>query len=149
MSLKIGLQRLGLPAFERLSLRCPPPIAFRPNVRSHSTIPRPPTITIPRSFARPLSTITSEAHFPAAATAPLRPERAEAATEIPRSLPRWLFGCSALVFGIVVIGGLTRLTESGLSITEWEPFTGILPPITAAEWDVEWEKYRVSPEGIM
>jgi hypothetical protein len=68
---------------------------------------------------------------------------------IPRSLPNWLFGCSALVFGIVIIGGLTRLTESGLSITEWEPFTGILPPITDAEWDVEWEKYRVSPEGIM
>jgi hypothetical protein len=68
---------------------------------------------------------------------------------IPRSLPNWLFGCSALVFGIVVIGGLTRLTESGLSITEWEPFTGILPPISDAEWDVEREKYRVSPEGIL
>lgn len=68
---------------------------------------------------------------------------------IPRSLPNWLFGCSALVFGIVIIGGLTRLTESGLSITEWEPFTGILPPITDAEWDVEWEKYRVSPEGVL
>ncbi|KAK4683837.1 heme a synthase, partial [Tremellales sp. Uapishka_1] len=38
---------------------------------------------------------------------------------------------------------------SGLSITEWQPITGILPPITKAEWDVEWEKYRVSPEGIM
>lgn len=68
---------------------------------------------------------------------------------IPRSLPNWLFGCSALVFGIVIIGGLTRLTESGLSITEWEPITGILPPITDAEWNVEWEKYRLSPEGIL
>lgn len=68
---------------------------------------------------------------------------------IPRSLPNWLFGCSALVFGIVVIGGLTRLTESGLSITEWNPITGILPPLTDADWDVEWEKYRLSPEGIM
>ncbi|CAK9782937.1 unnamed protein product [Cutaneotrichosporon oleaginosum] len=68
---------------------------------------------------------------------------------IPRSMPFWLLGCSALVFGIIVIGGLTRLTESGLSITEWNPITGIRPPITDAEWDVEWEKYRMSPEGII
>lgn len=68
---------------------------------------------------------------------------------IPRSLPIWLLGCSALVFGIIVIGGLTRLTESGLSIVEWNPITGIRPPITDAEWDAEWEKYRVSPEGIL
>ncbi|OCF78930.1 cytochrome c oxidase assembly protein subunit 15 [Kwoniella mangroviensis CBS 8886] len=69
--------------------------------------------------------------------------------EIPRSLPYWLYGCSALVFGIVVVGGVTRLTESGLSIVEWQPFKGVIPPITAAEWDAEWEKYRVSPEGVM
>ncbi|WWC98265.1 hypothetical protein V866_005156 [Kwoniella sp. B9012] len=69
--------------------------------------------------------------------------------EIPRSLPYWLYGCSALVFGIVVIGGVTRLTESGLSIVEWQPFKGVIPPITAAEWDAEWEKYRVSPEGVI
>ena len=68
---------------------------------------------------------------------------------IPRSLQYWLFGCSALVLGILVIGGLTRLTESGLSITEWQPITGILPPITSAEWDAEWEKYKVSPEGVL
>ncbi|KAK6906315.1 hypothetical protein I203_100300 [Kwoniella mangroviensis CBS 8507] len=69
--------------------------------------------------------------------------------EIPRSLPYWLYGCSALVFGIVVVGGVTRLTESGLSIVEWQPFKGVIPPITAAEWDAEWEKYRVSPEGVI
>ncbi|WVR08700.1 hypothetical protein IAU60_005758 [Kwoniella sp. DSM 27419] len=69
--------------------------------------------------------------------------------EIPKSLPYWLYGCSALVFGIVVIGGLTRLTESGLSIVEWQPITGILPPITKEEWDAEWEKYKVSPEGMI
>ena len=61
----------------------------------------------------------------------------------------WLFGCSALVFGILVIGGLTRLTESGLSIVEWQPITGILPPITEQEWNAEWEKYKVSPEGVL
>ncbi|ORX40922.1 cytochrome oxidase assembly protein-domain-containing protein [Kockovaella imperatae] len=71
------------------------------------------------------------------------------ARAVPRSLPKWLFGCSALVFGILVVGGLTRLTESGLSIVEWQPITGILPPLTQAEWDEEWEKYRVSPEGVL
>ncbi|KAL7420851.1 AAA+-type ATPase [Cryptotrichosporon argae] len=88
------------------------------------------------------------AHAAAFASGPAASATATART-IPRSLPTWLLGCSALVFGIVVIGGLTRLTESGLSITEWQPITGIRPPITEAEWDVEWEKYRVSPEGIM
>lgn len=48
-----------------------------------------------------------------------------------------------------MIGGLTRLTESGLSIVEWNPITGILPPMTKEDWDAEWEKYKVSPEGIM
>ena len=41
----------------------------------------------------------------------------------------WLFSCAAMVFIMVVIGGLTRLTESGLSIVEWRPFTGIIPPM--------------------
>lgn len=68
---------------------------------------------------------------------------------VPKSLPNWLFACSALIFCIVVIGGLTRLTESGLSITEWEPITGILPPLTDEQWEVEWEKYRISPEGVL
>lgn len=76
-------------------------------------------------------------------------ETVEDVRTIPKSLPVWLLSCSALVFGIIVIGGLTRLTESGLSIVEWNPITGIRPPITDAEWDAEWEKYRVSPEGVM
>nr|ODN83890.1 cytochrome c oxidase assembly protein subunit 15 [Cryptococcus depauperatus CBS 7841] len=70
-------------------------------------------------------------------------------SDIPKSLPVWLYGCSAVVFGIVVVGGLTRLTESGLSIVEWNPITGVVPPMTDAAWDAEWEKYRVSPEGIL
>ncbi|KAL1412520.1 AAA+-type ATPase [Vanrija albida] len=89
------------------------------------------------------------------ATAPApeaAPEPATAVDDvrvIPKSLPTWLLGCSALVFGIIVIGGLTRLTESGLSIVEWNPITGMRPPISDAEWDAEWEKYKLSPEGIM
>lgn len=61
----------------------------------------------------------------------------------------WLLGCSALVFGIVVIGGLTRLTESGLSIVEWRPVTGILPPLSKDEWQAEFDKYKQFPEFKM
>ncbi|KAL2130139.1 hypothetical protein VTI74DRAFT_6845 [Chaetomium olivicolor] len=58
----------------------------------------------------------------------------------------WLLGSAASVFGIVVWGGLTRLTESGLSITEWRPVTGSLPPLSDADWQSEFDKYRDSPE---
>ncbi|KAF2453711.1 electron transfer protein 1, mitochondrial precursor [Lineolata rhizophorae] len=58
----------------------------------------------------------------------------------------WLLGSAASVFGIVVFGGLTRLTESGLSITEWRPVTGSLPPMSAEKWESEFTKYRASPE---
>lgn len=58
----------------------------------------------------------------------------------------WLIGTSGLVFGIVVLGGLTRLTESGLSITEWKPVTGSLPPMNQKEWEEEFTKYKESPE---
>ncbi|CAG8526076.1 10755_t:CDS:2 [Cetraspora pellucida] len=50
------------------------------------------------------------------------------------------------LFGIVVLGGLTRLTESGLSIVEWKPITGIIPPITLSQWEEEFEKYKQFPE---
>lgn len=55
-------------------------------------------------------------------------------------------GTSILVFAIVVLGGLTRLTESGLSITEWKPVTGSIPPTTEEDWIAEFEKYKESPE---
>lgn len=64
----------------------------------------------------------------------------------PPSVYNWLFGCSVLVFGIVVVGGVTRLTESGLSITEWKPITGTIPPMTQHEWLEEFEKYKATPE---
>lgn len=55
-------------------------------------------------------------------------------------------GTSSLVFAIVVLGGLTRLTESGLSITEWKPITGAIPPLTQLDWEEEFAKYQESPE---
>lgn len=58
----------------------------------------------------------------------------------------WLICTSGLIFGIVVVGGLTRLTESGLSITEWKPVTGAIPPLNEEEWEAEFAKYKDSPE---
>lgn len=58
----------------------------------------------------------------------------------------WLLGTAVLVFAMVVIGGITRLTESGLSITDWRPVTGTVPPLSAADWQAEFGKYRQTPE---
>jgi heme a synthase len=59
-----------------------------------------------------------------------------------RTVAYWLFVCAAMIFAMVVIGGITRLTESGLSIVEWRPVAGVLPPLSEAEWLAEFEKYR-------
>ena len=64
----------------------------------------------------------------------------------PRAIARWLFLVAAMVVAIVVVGGITRLTESGLSITEWKPLTGIMPPITQAQWQAEFANYRRIPQ---
>jgi cytochrome c oxidase assembly protein subunit 15 len=58
----------------------------------------------------------------------------------------WLLGIAALVFCMVIVGGATRLTDSGLSITEWQPLLGAIPPLTEAQWLVALEKYRQIPE---
>ena len=58
----------------------------------------------------------------------------------------WLFFCCGLIFLMVVVGGVTRLTLSGLSITEWKPVVGIVPPLSAADWAAEFAKYRQIPE---
>jgi cytochrome c oxidase assembly protein subunit 15 len=58
----------------------------------------------------------------------------------------WLFACCALIFLMVVVGGITRLTLSGLSITEWQPVVGVMPPLSAADWAAEFAKYREIPE---
>jgi len=60
----------------------------------------------------------------------------------PREIARWLFAVAALVVAMVVVGGITRLTESGLSITEWKPVTGALPPLNEAAWQAEFAKYQ-------
>lgn len=67
----------------------------------------------------------------------------------PRSVGYFLLLSATSVFGIVVLGGLTRLTESGLSITEWKPVTGSFPPTTPEHWEAEFALYRQSPEFKM
>jgi cytochrome c oxidase assembly protein subunit 15 len=66
----------------------------------------------------------------------------------PRSLARWLFFVAALVVLIVAVGGITRLTESGVSITEWKPVSGALPPLSDAAWQAEFDAYRRTPQYI-
>ncbi|WP_246252525.1 COX15/CtaA family protein [Ancylobacter pratisalsi] len=58
----------------------------------------------------------------------------------------WLYAVAALIVLMVVVGGATRLTESGLSITEWKPVTGALPPLSEGAWQVEFDKYRQIPQ---
>lgn len=64
----------------------------------------------------------------------------------PRAIADWLFAVAVLIVIMVMVGGVTRLTESGLSITEWKLVTGILPPLTHAGWLAEFEKYKQIPE---
>ncbi len=66
-----------------------------------------------------------------------------------RTVARWLLVCCGLVFAMVVLGGFTRLTGSGLSMVDWRPLMGILPPLTDAEWQRVFEMYRQSPEFRM
>jgi len=63
-----------------------------------------------------------------------------------RAIAAWLLVCCALVFAMVVVGGVTRLTHSGLSIVEWQPIVGTLPPLSDAAWQEAFDKYKLTPE---
>lgn len=103
------------------------------------------------SQRRPLSGVTSRRQ-------PFDPRffssNASQAAAVPAELPVlsppavgiWLLASSALVFAVIVVGGVTRLTESGLSITEWKPVSGILPPLSREQWEEEFYKYKQTPE---
>ncbi len=73
---------------------------------------------------------------------------ADVANSRPIAISNWLYTVAFLVFIMVVVGGITRLTESGLSITEWKPVTGALPPLSEADWLSEFEKYKQIPEYL-
>jgi cytochrome c oxidase assembly protein subunit 15 len=82
----------------------------------------------------PVVMLTTAESVPNAAGDRLRPVRV------------WLYVLAAMVLCIVVVGGITRLTDSGLSITEWKPITGILPPLSEAEWQADFESYQQIPQ---
>jgi heme a synthase len=63
-----------------------------------------------------------------------------------RRVAGWLLVCAALVFAMVLVGGVTRLTRSGLSIVEWQPLVGALPPLSHADWEALFARYRETPE---
>ena len=66
----------------------------------------------------------------------------------PLAISNWLLAVAAIVFLMVVVGGITRLTESGLSITEWKPVTGAIPPLTQADWSHAFDLYKQTPEYL-
>ncbi|KAI4593048.1 Cytochrome c oxidase assembly protein cox15 [Pestalotiopsis sp. 9143b] len=153
---------LFLPGLRRVALRAPAPAASacrqclwkQPALRS----PAPSRIlrivrqtrsqhTTTASSAQPLGDIAKQAASEASSSKTAKtsswPETSS------KSVAYWLLGSAASVFGIVVFGGLTRLTESGLSITEWKPVTGSRPPMSAEDWESEFTKYKASPEFKM
>lgn len=71
-----------------------------------------------------------------------------AAPEDRRAVIAWLIACCALVFAMVVVGGVTRLTHSGLSIVEWQPLVGTLPPLSEEQWTEVFDQYKKTPEYV-
>jgi cytochrome c oxidase assembly protein subunit 15 len=71
---------------------------------------------------------------------------ASSATTNERPLALWLMICCAMIYAMVVLGGVTRLTGSGLSMVEWDPIFGVVPPLSEAEWETTFDLYRASPE---
>ena len=73
-------------------------------------------------------------------------EHVDADARDRHAVAAWLFFCCALLSALIVVGGVTRLTHSGLSITEWQPIVGTLPPLNDADWTDVFAKYRATPE---
>ncbi|XP_003964121.1 heme A synthase COX15 [Takifugu rubripes] len=90
---------------------------------------------------RTQSTLTAEAGAASGAAAATGPNAAS-----NRIVGRWLLGCSGLVVGAIVLGGVTRLTESGLSMVDWHLVREMKPPQSQAEWEAEFSKYQQFPE---
>ncbi len=63
-----------------------------------------------------------------------------------RWVARWLMLCAAVIFGMILLGGVTRLTDSGLSMVEWQPIMGTIPPMSEEAWQVAFDKYKQYPE---
>jgi cytochrome c oxidase assembly protein subunit 15 len=74
------------------------------------------------------------------------PAKAAIRRKRPLAISNWLLAVASMVFLMVVVGGITRLTESGLSITEWKPVSGAIPPISHADWQYAFDLYKQTPE---
>jgi cytochrome c oxidase assembly protein subunit 15 len=72
--------------------------------------------------------------------------RAAARRPGERAIAAWLLLCCGMILVMVVLGGITRLTESGLSITDWQPVIGIVPPLSHADWVAEFDRYKLIPQ---
>lgn len=95
-----------------------------------------------RRLARP-----GESGHSAAMASPVELKIPESASPIrPLALSNWLFFVAGLILLMIAIGGITRLTESGLSIVRWEPISGTIPPIGDAAWQAQFQAYRQSPQ---
>src|SRR3989442_799196 len=87
--------------------------------------------------------ISPPSRFPTDSAAAILPVPSSA---VARGIAAWLLLCCALLFAMVVVGGVTRLTHSGLSITEWQPIVGTLPPMSDADWNDAFARYQATPE---
>lgn len=136
----------------RLSIATPKPSKFSSlvaNFRFHSTLSSRSNSTSTSSFPSDIQLSTSSKLTKSLSRHSVKSSTSKNPQNViisHKSVGYWLIGVSGLVFGIVVIGGLTRLTESGLSITEWKPVTGTIPPLNEAQWEEEFTKYKESPE---
>jgi Cytochrome oxidase assembly protein len=111
-------------------------------LRSMPTVFRAPLKNFQGVFTKRFSSTVAIPHV----------EKIREATQVIASKPivaYWLYFNAGLIFAIVVVGGLTRLTESGLSITEWNVISGMKPPRSQEEWEEEFEKYKQFPEYKM
>lgn len=121
----------------RSTLQHTAPMRFSVQARSASTV----------SFASDPSARNSSKPFAKTLSNAGESSRDSTASDTQSAVAYHLFFCAGLVYLIIVVGGLTRLTESGLSITEWNPgFKGMRLPLKDEEWDAEWEKYKKTPE---
>ena len=59
---------------------------------------------------------------------------------------RWLIVCAVTIFGMILLGGVTRLTESGLSMVDWQPIMGVMPPLSTDDWVRLFDQYKQYPE---
>lgn len=145
-SMSCAPQKLALGIFPcRSSLFVTPSTLLLSSCRSFHTSPlrlRPETsaTSVPTSPQSPTSVSTPQ---PSASTNDVQEPTAKAVGHHSIFL-------ALLVYAIILVGGLTRLTESGLSITEWNPgFKGMWLPSTDEEWEGEWAKYRETPEFVL